>query len=173
MALSRQGKRKNSLTSLRLGLEHTIWNICLVETILGIANGGFHKGGFQIVERAAFSWRRNLLLQGNSYQNLTLHLLLRPRFGGLLNYCKNPLPGTPPFEFPDYHFSILWHFWVPQTQTRKTSVDVNFWTNLGCGREFLNAVPCPSFPCFFVFPCFLTLQGFSLFFVFSLVLQGF
>ena len=43
---------------------------------------------------------RYLLLQGNSYQNLTLRLLLRPEFGGLLNYCENSLPGTPSFEFP-------------------------------------------------------------------------
>ena len=64
--------------------------------------GGLQEGGFQIVESPAFSLRRDLLLQGNSYQNLTLRPLLRPQFGGPLNYCKNPLPGTPPFEFPDY-----------------------------------------------------------------------
>ena len=47
--------------------------------MLGIANGGggFQEGGFQIVERAAFSSRGNLLLQGNSYLKSTLRLLLR------------------------------------------------------------------------------------------------
>ena len=41
--------------------------------------GGFQEGGFQIVERAAFSSRGNLLLQGNSYLKSTLRLLLRRR----------------------------------------------------------------------------------------------
>ena len=41
--------------------------------------GGFHEGGFQIVERAAFSSRGNLLLQGNSYLKSTLRLLSRHR----------------------------------------------------------------------------------------------
>ena len=39
--------------------------------------GGFQEGGFQMVERAAFSSRGNLLLQGNSCLKLTLRLLLR------------------------------------------------------------------------------------------------
>ena len=34
-----------------------------------MGGGGSKKGGFQIVERAAFSSRRNLFLQGNSTQN--------------------------------------------------------------------------------------------------------
>ena len=41
--------------------------------------GGCQEGGFQIVERAAFSSRGNLLLQGNSYLKSTLRLLLRRR----------------------------------------------------------------------------------------------
>ena len=41
--------------------------------------GGFQEGGFQIVERAAFPSRGNLLLQGNSYLKSTLRLLLRRR----------------------------------------------------------------------------------------------
>ena len=41
--------------------------------------GGFQEGGFQIVERAAFSSRGYLLLQGNSYLQSTLRLLLRRR----------------------------------------------------------------------------------------------
>ena len=41
--------------------------------------GGFQEGGFQIVERAAFSSRGNLLLQENSYLRSTLRLLLRRR----------------------------------------------------------------------------------------------
>ena len=41
--------------------------------------GGFQEGGFQIVERAAFSSCGNLLLQGNSYLKSTLRLLLRRR----------------------------------------------------------------------------------------------
>ena len=41
--------------------------------------GGFQEGGFQIVERAAFSSRGNLLLQWNSYLKSTLRLLLRRR----------------------------------------------------------------------------------------------
>ena len=39
--------------------------------------GGFQEGGFQIVERAAFSSRGNLLLQGNSYLKSTLRLLFK------------------------------------------------------------------------------------------------
>ena len=41
--------------------------------------GGFQEGGFQIVERAAFSSRGDLLLQGTSYLKSTLRLLLRRR----------------------------------------------------------------------------------------------
>ena len=37
--------------------------------------GGFQEGGFQIVERAAFSSRGNLLLQGNSYRERGNHAL--------------------------------------------------------------------------------------------------
>ena len=41
--------------------------------------GGFQEGGFQIVERAVFSSRGHLLLQGNSYLKSTPRLLLRRR----------------------------------------------------------------------------------------------
>ena len=68
--------------------------------------GGFQEGGFQIVESAAFSLRRDLLLQGNFYQNLTLRLLLRPRVWGQIYYCKNPPSENPPFNFPDLAFSV-------------------------------------------------------------------
>ena len=41
--------------------------------------GGFQEGGFQIVERAAFSSHGNLLLQGHSYLKSTRRWLLRRR----------------------------------------------------------------------------------------------
>ena len=63
--------------------------------------GGFQEGGFQIVERAAFSLRGNLLLQGNSDLKSTLHLLLRRRVRGHICYLKNPLPKTPHSIFPN------------------------------------------------------------------------
>ena len=55
---------------------------------------------FQIVERAAFSSRGNLLLQGNSYLKSTLRLLLRRRVWGQICYLKNPLLKTTHSIFP-------------------------------------------------------------------------
>ena len=63
--------------------------------------GGFQEGGFQIVKRAAFSLRGNLLLQGNSYLKSTLRLLLRRRVWGQICYLKTPRSKNPPFDFPD------------------------------------------------------------------------
>ena len=62
--------------------------------------GGGQEGEVRNSGLAAFSLRGSLLLQGDSYQNLTLRLLLRPQFGGLLNYCCNLPPEHPPIEFP-------------------------------------------------------------------------
>ena len=70
--------------------------------VLGIANGGggFQEGGLQMVERAAFSSRGNLLLQWTSYLKSTLRLLLRRRVSGQICYLK-----TPPFRNPPIRFS--------------------------------------------------------------------
>ena len=57
--------------------------------------GVLGRGVFKTVERAAFSSRGSLLLQGNSYLKSTLRLLLRRRVGGQICYLKNPLPKTP------------------------------------------------------------------------------
>ena len=76
---------------------------------MGIANrGGLQEGGFQIVERAAFSSHGNLLLQGNSYLKSTLRLLLRRRVWGQICYLKPPPSENSPFDFPD--FSL--HNWL-------------------------------------------------------------
>ena len=56
--------------------------------------------GFQIVERAVFSSRGNLLLQGNSYLKSTLRLLLRRRVWGQICYLKNHLSENPPVDLP-------------------------------------------------------------------------
>ena len=61
---------------------------------------GFQEGGFRNSWLAAFSLRGDLLLQGSSYSDLTLRLLLRPQFWGLLNYCENPPPNIPHSNFP-------------------------------------------------------------------------
>ena len=49
---------------------------------------GFQEGGFQIVERTAFSSRGYLLLQGNSCLKSTLRLLLRRRVRGQICYLR-------------------------------------------------------------------------------------
>ena len=65
--------------------------------------GGFQEGSFQIVERAAFSSRGDLLLQGNSYLKSTLRLLLQRRVWGQICYLKSPPSENPPFDFPNLH----------------------------------------------------------------------
>ena len=55
--------------------------------------GGFQKGGFQVVERAAFSSRGNLLLQGNSLAIATSGLRTNLLF-------EKPPSENPPFGFP-------------------------------------------------------------------------
>ena len=90
--------------------------------------GGFQEGGFQIVERAAFSSRGTLLLQGNSYLKSTLRLLLRRRVGGQICYLKNPLPKTPHSIFP-----IQWG-WKSSAEKGLESVDERQITHLICAR---------------------------------------
>ena len=123
---------------------------------LGIANGGFQKGGFQIVERAAGSSRGNLLLQGNSYLKSTLRLLLRRRVWGRICYLKNPPSENPPFDFPNKSHFVRTEFketismkilpfeeflgdclkWLLELLMLKAS-----WTNLG---HYLAPSPCSS-----------------------------
>ena len=71
-----------------------------------MGGGWFKEGGFQIVERAAFSSRGNLLLQWNSY--------LKNRHFAC--YCdvgfedKSVIAGNPPLpKTPHSIFPTWWH----------------------------------------------------------------
>ena len=59
---------------------------------------GCKGGGFRNSWRAGHSLRRNPLLQGSSYFNFTLCLLLQCRVSGGFYYCKSSPwpPNTPP-----------------------------------------------------------------------------
>ena len=79
----------------------TLFIVFSLVEILGIAIAGFQEGGFSnswICCVFFFSLRQNLLLQGNSYQNLTLRLLLRPHCSTI---ARTPFLEHPQFAFPE------------------------------------------------------------------------